>query len=36
MDVAGFETLLRNLESGAIRVVARDVTELLAAWRWKC
>ena len=27
MDVEGFEQLLRGLESGAIRVVARDLTE---------
>jgi ATP-dependent helicase Lhr and Lhr-like helicase len=27
MDVHGFEQLLRNLESGAIRVIARDLTE---------
>jgi ATP-dependent helicase Lhr and Lhr-like helicase len=27
MDIEGFEQLLRGLESGAIRVVARDVTE---------
>ena len=27
MDVDGFEALLRGLESGAIRVVARDLTE---------
>jgi ATP-dependent Lhr-like helicase len=27
MDVAGFEQLLRNLESGAIHVIARDLTE---------
>ena len=27
MDIDGFETLLRSLESGAIRVAARDVTE---------
>src|SRR6202012_109547 len=27
MDIEGFEQLLRGLESGAIRVVARDLTE---------
>src|SRR5262249_33354101 len=27
MDIEGFEQLLRNLESGKIRVVARDVVE---------
>ncbi len=27
MDVEGFENLLRGLESGAIKVIARDVTE---------
>ncbi|HET9693213.1 MAG TPA: DEAD/DEAH box helicase, partial [Steroidobacteraceae bacterium] len=27
MDVAGFEALLRGLESGTVRVVARDLTE---------
>ncbi|HEX5206911.1 MAG TPA: DEAD/DEAH box helicase [Steroidobacteraceae bacterium] len=27
MDIEGFETLLRGLESGVIRVVARDLTE---------
>src|SRR6202021_909543 len=27
MDIEGFEQLLRGLESGAIRVIARDLTE---------
>ena len=27
MDIAGFERLLRGLESGSIRVIARDLTE---------